>query len=214
MTAPGATSLPRSELWLVRHARPLVDDGVCYGATDLAADAHATAACAQQLARVLPSATPVWTSPMRRCTALADALRLLRPELGYRCDQRLTEMDFGCWEGVRWQDIPKAAIDEWTARFDRWRFGGRESVQELMDRVGAAWRESCGIPGPQLWITHAGVARAALLYSKGTQAITRSEDWPLAGPAFGECWRLSQGQSSLAPLYVMASPHLRDSAIS
>ncbi len=194
MTAPGAAPLPRAELWLVRHARPRVADGVCYGATDLAADPQATAACAHQLAQILPSAAPVWTSPLRRCTALADALRLLRPDLDYRCDQRLTEMNFGCWEGTRWQDIPKVAIDEWTAQFGRWRFGGRESVQELMDRVGAAWRQSCARPGPSVWITHAGVARAALLCSKGMQAITRSEDWPLSGPAFGACWRLPLAQ--------------------
>ena len=38
------------KLWLVRHAKPLVDEGVCYGASDLDADPEATLAAAQELA--------------------------------------------------------------------------------------------------------------------------------------------------------------------
>lgn len=40
--------------WLVRHAQPLIAPGVCYGATDVAADEHATLLTARTLAQVLP----------------------------------------------------------------------------------------------------------------------------------------------------------------
>ena len=37
-------------LWLVRHARPLIDTDRCYGRLDMAADAQAT----RQAATILP----------------------------------------------------------------------------------------------------------------------------------------------------------------
>ena len=42
------------KLWLVRHAQPRIEAGVCYGQLDLAADAQATRPCAEALAQVLP----------------------------------------------------------------------------------------------------------------------------------------------------------------
>jgi len=41
-------------LWLVRHAQPLIESGVCYGALDVAADETATTQAAQALARHYP----------------------------------------------------------------------------------------------------------------------------------------------------------------
>ena len=57
----------------------------------------------------------MWCSPLRRCLQLAQGLRALRPDLAFRQDDRLAEMDFGDWEGWRWSDRPQAALDAWTA---------------------------------------------------------------------------------------------------
>ena len=43
------------KIWLVRHAQPLVEAGVCYGASDVAADRAATQDAAQRLAEALQS---------------------------------------------------------------------------------------------------------------------------------------------------------------
>ena len=193
--ATGAGLPPTAEpalagLWLVRHAQPLIDAGVCYGATDMAADRAATRWSAETLAQLLPAGAWLVSSPLLRCAQLARALQQLRPDLRARSDGRLAEMDFGCWEGWRWSDIPKPALDQWTAQFSDWRFGGRESVRELMQRVAGVWRESRALPGPVVWVTHAGVIRAALLLSRGVVEIQRSEDWPQAAPGFGQYLRL------------------------
>ena len=177
-------------LWLVRHARPLVDAGICYGSTDIAAHAGATQSSAEELARELPQATRVVCSPLRRCIQLAQALERLRPDLHWRSDTRLVEMDFGCWEGWHWDAIPKAALDEWTADFAHWRFGGRESVAELVRRVSAVWSESRTRDDPVAWITHAGVIRAATLVAGGKREVLRSEDWPTEVAGFGQFVRL------------------------
>lgn len=172
-------------LWLARHAQPLVEAGVCYGATDMAADDGATRICAAALAQAVPGSAQVWSSPLRRCAQLAADLQELRPDLRYRADPRLVEMDFGCWEGVPWNDIPKSAIDAWTAEFWRCRFGGQDNVAGLMGRVASAWLDARQQPGAVVWITHAGVIRAATLLSQGVTQLGRADQWPAAGPGFG-----------------------------
>ena len=177
-------------IWLVRHAQPLVEAGICYGATDMAADQAATRASALELARQLPQAARILSSPLRRGMQLTEELLRLRPDLRASADARLVEMDFGCWEGWRWDEIPRAAIDQWTAQFGHWRFGGRESVQELMDRVAGVWAETRAAGQPSAWITHAGVIRAATLLARGINSVQRSDQWPVVAPGFGAYLRL------------------------
>lgn len=178
------------KLWLVRHARPLVEAGVCYGASDVPADAQETQHCAQALARIVPPGLPVRHSPLQRCAQLAQALLDLRADLQVRPDARLAELDFGCWEGVRWDAIPKAAYDEWTADFGSCRFGGRESAQELLQRVAAAHGDMRRECGQAVWITHAGVIRALALLAQGVPLIERAEQWPRPTLAWGEWQQL------------------------
>ena len=180
--APHARSAP---LLLMRHAQPLVAAGVCYGATDMEADASATRDAAQRLALLPAPGAQLWCSPLRRCLQLAQALCALRPDLTLRQDARLAEMDFGQWEGWRWADIPRAEMDAWTARFWHLRFGGRESVAELMARVGAAWREARSSAAPVAWVTHAGVIRAACLCADGITELQDATQWPANAPGFG-----------------------------
>lgn len=172
-------------LWLVRHAQPLLASGVCYGATDVPADPHATQQAALALAPELPLHTTVISSTLQRCALLARSLQVLRPDLTYKTDARLTEMNFGHWEGRRWDAIARTAYDAWTADFSNHRFGGQESVAEFMQRVTAAWRELVQWPGPALWVTHAGVIRAATLLSQGVYEVTQASQWPAEAPAFG-----------------------------
>lgn len=177
------------KLWLVRHARPLIDAGICYGATDVPADAEHTQATATQLAPLLPAGLTVWTSPLQRCSALADQLIALRPDLRLRTDARLVELDFGCWEGQRWDTIPRAAYDDWTASFGAARFGGRESVNELLQRVAAARAEAQALGQDAVWVTHAGVLRALALLEQGLTTLDQAPQWPRSVASWGE-WQL------------------------
>lgn len=174
------------KLWLVRHARPLVDAGVCYGASDMPADESHTAATAAQLVPLLPPGLTVWTSPLQRCTQLAQALQASRPDLKLRPDARLAEMHFGCWEGVRWDDIPRTAFDDWTTNFGVARFGGHESVNEVLQRVAAARAESKALGRDAVWVTHAGVLRAMALLDQGFTALDQAAQWPQAVVGWGE----------------------------
>ncbi|MES2878446.1 MAG: histidine phosphatase family protein [Pseudomonadota bacterium] len=173
------------KLWLVRHAQPLIAPGVCYGATDVAADPQATQQAAQALALTLPKDTAVTSSPLQRCEQLAHCLQGLRPDLSYKTDSRLAEMNFGCWEGQRWDAIPQADYERWTADFGEHCFGGVESSNQVLTRVASAWTEMQREARDAVWITHAGVIRAASLIARGVQQVEQATQWPQDAPGFG-----------------------------
>ena len=177
------------KLWLVRHARPLVDAGVCYGRLDVPADAQATAECARQLAALLPAGVSVISSPLQRCEQLAQALQAQRPDLVYKTDARLQEMDFGQWEGRAWQAIGRDALEAWTRDFADHTVGQHgESVTVFMRRVAAAFDTLAG-QGDAVWITHAGVIRAMTLLVQDIRHISQASQWPLAAPKYGQ-WQM------------------------
>ncbi len=175
-------------LWLVRHAPVLLAPGTCYGVLDVAADLAATRQSAASLAAVLPSGARISTSPLQRCEQLAHVLLGLRPDLTLETDLRLQEMNFGAWEGQRWSDIPRSEFDAWMADFAGHAVGGHgESVRAVMARVANAF-DALSAGTPTVWVTHAGIIRAAQLLANGTREVTRADQWPTEGVACGQ-WR-------------------------
>nr|WP_307728054.1 histidine phosphatase family protein [Massilia terrae] len=117
---------------LLRHPQPAVAPGLCYGATDMPAlDYEIERVHAELIARGLPGALPVFSSPLRRCAELAQRLQPHGPQL----DARLAEMDFGAWEMRAWSDIPRAEVDAWAADLSNYRPGGGENLREVAARV-------------------------------------------------------------------------------
>ncbi len=173
-----------SPLWLLRHARPCIAPGICYGQHNVEADpSHTEEAALAMVQAVLDhrSAQPdVWhaslrlvASPLGRCRQLQEALATRLQPLGIpvtcSCDARLAEIHFGTWENRPWSDITPQEWALWMASFMDFRLGGKgETVRELISRVSelAMAHQRCRIP--TIWITHAGVMRAtALLWQTG-----------------------------------------------
>lgn len=177
------------KLWLVRHAQPMLAAGICYGVLDVAADPDETQVSAQALAKVLPIGVRLVSSPLQRCEQLTQCLRGLRPDLTCTFDARLVEMDFGRWEGQAWDVIDRAELDAWTQAFDTWRCGDGQCVAQFMTQVAAIWDETRALDEPTVWITHAGVIRAATLLARGQRHIKRADQWPSDAPAWGQ-WRV------------------------
>jgi alpha-ribazole phosphatase len=187
-----------SALWLQRHAQPLVAPGICYGRTDMAADDKATAAAAQALqsawaAEALPAGT-IWHSPLQRCAQLATALQMQAPAFQLSACNDLAEMDFGAWEGQRWDGIAREEMQAWTADFMAYAPGGGESLATMMARVtralDAARQQALETGQPVLWISHAGVAQCAHWLLTRGQRLPLAKDWPSVKLAYGEWLRL------------------------
>lgn len=176
------------KLWLLRHAAVRLEAGLCYGASDVPADAALTRETALTFAPLVPQGTPIWMSGLLRAQQLAGALQAERPDLGAaRIDPRLNEMDFGHWELKPWDRMPRSAFDEWMADFAHHRFGGVESTQMLLYRVAAALGDLRPAKSHDVvWVTHAGVIRAVqYIVASGGVHIRDAAQWPKDAPTPG-----------------------------
>ncbi|MGX4644419.1 histidine phosphatase family protein [Massilia sp. SYSU DXS3249] len=144
-------------LLLVRHPRPAIDAGLCYGSTDVAAaPGEILRVCEALRTGGLPPALPTWSSPLSRCADLARAIA--PPDLQF--DTRLAEMDFGDWEMRSWDAIPRGEVDTWAADLLHYRPGGGECVLHVARRVSAFLGDLYATGHPEaLVICHAGTIR-------------------------------------------------------
>jgi alpha-ribazole phosphatase len=141
------------QVFLIRHPRPLIAAGCCYGRLDV--DCADPLPLAARLRPLLPQGTPVIASPLRRARQLAEAI-----DPKARIDERLAEIDFGEWEGRDWNEIDRAALDAWAADLLGFTPPGGESVAGLRQR---AIDFAASLAGPRVaLVTHAGIIRALL----------------------------------------------------
>ncbi|MDR2031601.1 MAG: histidine phosphatase family protein [Azoarcus sp.] len=145
------------KLYLVRHPRPRIPPGICYGRLDAPLAEPASAAARRVRAR-LPAefeTWPLWTSPSRRCLELAAALHHAP-----RVDARLQEMDFGDWENHDWNSIDRAALDAWAARPLDFAPPGGECARAALARALAFVLElEQNRVHNAVCVTHAGIMR-------------------------------------------------------
>lgn len=146
-------------LVLVRHTRPDVRPGICYGQLDVPLAESAPQDLNASLQQI-PTASRVIASPTQRCRLLADAV-VERDGLSVEEDARLLELDFGIWEGRPWQKIGETALNAWAQ--DIWRYapGGGEALCDLWARVDAFRQELWGAAlSSVVIISHHGPLRA------------------------------------------------------
>ncbi|MFY9327935.1 MAG: alpha-ribazole phosphatase family protein [Georgfuchsia sp.] len=152
-------------IYLIRHPRPAVATGICYGRSDLPLAENA-AHCATRLVPLLPPSAPVYSSPLIRCRQLA---KLLHPAPNY--DDRLREMDFGAWEMQAWESIGREALDAWAAAPLDFVPPGGESVAAMRVRVNAFIAERKADACPELvLVSHAGVMKTLVAELTGVPA--------------------------------------------
>jgi alpha-ribazole phosphatase len=142
-------------LYLVRHAQPQIQTGICYGRTDLALEPKAQVQLLVKLQAKIPKQIHLLTSPLQRCEQTAQELAALgwqAPQI----DPRVAEMDFGDWEGQAWSDIERGQIDEWAKDIVNYRPPQGESVKDVAQRALEAISE-LSFEQDVAIITHAGV---------------------------------------------------------
>lgn len=142
-------------LHLIRHPKPSIEPGICYGQLEISAKIEMAEVA--RLRAELPPGLPLWSSPLLRCRQLAEQLHPL-PII----DDRLAEMNFGDWEGRPWDDIPRHELDAWAADVAGYAPPGGESPAALQQRALAF---VAGLDVPEaVVVTHAGVIRMLLAH--------------------------------------------------
>jgi alpha-ribazole phosphatase len=149
-------------LFLIRHPKPDIDAGICYGRSDLGLAEDAVER-ANALRPLLPEDAPLWSSPLRRCLELARELHAA-PAI----DARLPEMNFGHGEMRRWDDTPRQEIEAWAADPVGYAPPGGESPAAMRRRVAALLAE---LPEVAVLVAHGGVLRACVA------ELTGAADW-------------------------------------
>ena len=161
-------------LSLVRHTRPNISVGICYGQLDIEV-ADDFVASASEVRRLLQTADSVVTSPLLRASVLADYLAT-EWQCDCRIDARLQEMDFGEWEGRGWENIPRQALESWSEDLLNFCPPGGESAGKMLFRVEQSLSELLALPQQHIVVVaHAGTIRAmlALLSDQSLEHIMR-----------------------------------------
>lgn len=151
------------EVYLIRHTETVCEKGICYGQADVAIQ-EPFEHLFQEIKDQLPSEEmKVISSPLKRCTVLADFLSNEKIEK----DKRLMEMNFGNWELKNWNDIPQEELNPWMKDFVSVQVPNGESFEILYDRV-LSFIEDLRIQQHKkvAIVTHAGVIRSFLCYQQ------------------------------------------------
>jgi alpha-ribazole phosphatase len=166
---------------LIRHTRVADGEGRCYGSLDLPLAATAEADIAAVLQRV-PTVGAIVSSPAARCRRLAQALAA-RDGCALTIEPALRELDFGAWEGLRWDEIDRAQSDPWAE--DPWhRAPPRgESEAALWQRL-QHWLAATPTPPDRRTaiVAHAGPLRLLRCHFEGRDLHER---WTLSLPPGG-----------------------------
>ena len=154
-------------IYLVRHPPPIGVDGLCYGRLDVAVEEHAIGETVYSVFAQIPSQVfdraGIYSSPASRCIGLARRIAAPRePSL----TEDLSEMNFGDWQGSRWDSIAREKIDAWAKDAWGYRPGGGESAEAVAMRW-ERWLHRVRLLESDVVIavTHAGVIRVALARS-------------------------------------------------
>lgn len=183
-------------LYLIRHTRPDIAPGVCYGQLDIGlADSFKEEANA--VLGWLPQLDMIVSSPLLRTRKLADFLALTQHcelersgrnvssvhrtayPLRVQTDLRLMEKHFGEWEGRAWDDIVRGEIDAWAADVMGYAPGEGESAHQVMQRVHSFLRDLTQLPQHNIaLVAHGGSIRAILAQITGVP-LTDTLNWKI-----------------------------------
>lgn len=147
------------EIYLVRHTKPNIDKGICYGQADVPLSDSFEAEASQLLKQLPDKADIIYSSPLSRCHNLAKLIKGSELML----DRRLMEMNFGDWEMQNWDKIDQTQLNTWMADFVEVKVPNGENFVELHNRVSVFIDELVKQSHKTVVVTtHAGVIRSAI----------------------------------------------------
>lgn len=142
---------------LVRHTKLDIESGICYGQSDILPQASFEDEAREIKATIKDlKFDKVYSSPLSRCTLLADECGHKNPQT----DKRMAELNFGDWELKPWKDIKGEYADKWFNDYINTPALNGESLKGMIERVGS-FIEDIKLENVDkvLCFTHAGCIR-------------------------------------------------------
>lgn len=164
-------------LYLIRHTRPHIAPGTCYGQLDIdVADSFDEEA--GTVLRCLPPLQLVIASPLLRAKRLGEYLAEAQ-DCELCSEARLMEKHFGEWEGKAWDDIARHEIDAWAANVMDYAPPGGESAQHLMQRVQGFMHDLSQLPQQHIALVAHGGSLRAMLALLADIPLAKTLDWAM-----------------------------------
>lgn len=149
-------------IYLIRHTKPNVAAGICYGQSDLDVSNSFNDEVAIIRSKIsINDSFTIISSPLQRCKKLAETLSSNK-EIQF--ENRLKELNFGDWENLLWNEIPKEPLKEWSDNFVKNAPPQGESLQELSNRVLYFWNTLAHSTHNYVITAHDGVIRVILAH--------------------------------------------------
>ncbi len=156
------------EIYLIRHTKPAVAKGVCYGQSDIDVVESFAEEAALVREHVPAAVKQVYCSPLQRCTKLAAWL-FPAHEIEYHAD--LMEINCGEWELRLWDEIPQPELQPWMDDFVQVTIPGGESYTSLYQRVTSRFAQVTAAAQPAAIVAHGGVIRSILAHITSTPLV-------------------------------------------
>lgn len=151
------------EICVVRHPSVGVSRDICYGQSDVPLSDHVDGEIQQIVAKIPFRGDALFSSPLTRCTRLAEAF-----DRAYQTDDRLMEIHLGDWEMQPFSSIGDAQVKEWFSNLADYQPPKGESYRMFFDRV-RPFIEALSDTGLErvVIIAHDGIIRCFLMYCAG-----------------------------------------------
>lgn len=150
------------DIYLIRHTKVKVDNGICYGQSDVdVADTFENEVKKLKEKCHFSPKMVFYTSPLKRCLLLAEKLSSTPPII----DDRLLEISFGDWELKKWDLIDRSELEEWTNNFIMTKIPNGESYFDLYKRSCKFFDDLVKKDHKNVVIiSHSGVIRSIITY--------------------------------------------------
>ncbi len=153
------------EIYLLRHGRT-VRPGTYTGLTDIElSDTGRKQVVSLQPVLAEAVFDQCYCSPLKRCR---ETFALLELETACSVDEQLREIDFGQWEGLRFDQVEQrfpGQIDRWSCLQEAFGFPGGDEIGQFNHRV-CCWFDKLlkNKFNRVLIVSHAGVIRTAICH--------------------------------------------------
>lgn len=148
------------EIYLIRHTKPCVAKGICYGQSNIDVAESFEEELKKLFIKIPKKFDSIYSSPLKRCKRLAE--NLISDEIIY--DDNLKELNFGDWELRNWNEIDRVELNSWMSDYVNNAPPNGESYKDLLGRIKYFWTENIIASSNKkiAIITHAGVIRATI----------------------------------------------------